>query len=337
MNAVEGLSATQTDARLGRIIRLLNDYATVVVSGTKIADEIGTTRSEVWRLVQQLRSLGVAIEGHPATGYRLHFVPDLLLPEVVSPLVRSTIFSQHIRHYFKIGSTNTTAMHAASEGAPEGTVFLAEQQTAGKGRGGHVWHSADSNGIYCSVILRPVLPPSEVVVVSLAAALAVQSAVQATDSQLAPDLKWPNDLLIDGKKFCGILTEMNAEATRVRHIVIGIGINVNHASFPTELQTIATSLRLASGKELSRVELCAALLKSLDREYRALLEKSDARESVLKRFQERSSSVRDRQVYVDAEDGGYEGMTYGLDPRGFLQVRTLQGLRIVLSSSVHLR
>lgn len=337
MNAVEGLSATQTDARLGRIIRLLNDYATVVVSGTKIADEIGTTRSEVWRLVQQLRSLGVAIEGHPATGYRLHFVPDLLLPEVVSPLVRSTIFSQHIRHYFKIGSTNTTAMHAASEGAPEGTVFLAEQQTAGKGRGGHVWHSTDSSGIYCSVILRPVLPPSEVVVVSLAAALAVQSAVQATDSQLAPDLKWPNDLLIDGKKFCGILTEMNAEATRVRHIVIGIGINVNHASFPTELQTIATSLRLASGKELSRVELCAALLKSLDREYRALLEKSDARESVLKRFQERSSSVRDRQVYVDAEDGGYEGMTYGLDPRGFLQVRTLQGLRIVLSSSVHLR
>jgi len=337
VNAVEGLSATQTDARLGRIIRLLNDYATVVVSGTKIADEIGTTRSEVWRLVQQLRSLGVAIEGHPATGYRLHFVPDLLLPEVVSPLVRSTIFSQHIRHYFKIGSTNTTAMQAASEGAPEGTVFLAEQQTAGKGRGGHVWHSTDSAGIYCSVILRPVLPPSEVVILSLAAALAVQSAVQATDPQLAPDLKWPNDLLIDGKKFCGILTEMNAEATRVRHIVIGIGINVNHASFPTELQTIATSLRLASGKELSRVELCAALLKSLDREYRALLEKSDARESVLKRFQERSSSVRDRQVYVDAEDGGYEGMTYGLDPRGFLQVRTLQGLRIVLSSSVHLR
>ena len=337
MNAVEGLSATQTDARLGRIIRLLNDYATVVVSGTKIADEIGTTRSEVWRLVQQLRSLGVAIEGHPATGYRLHFVPDLLLPEVVSPLVRSTIFSQHIRHYFKIGSTNTTAMQAASEGAPEGTVFLAEQQTAGKGRGGHVWHSTDSAGIYCSVILRPVLPPSEVVILSLAAALAVQSAVQATDPQLSPDLKWPNDLLIDGKKFCGILTEMNAEATRVRYIVIGIGINVNHVSFPTELQTIATSLRLASGKELSRVELCAALLKSLDREYRVLLEKSDARESVLKRFQERSSSVRDRQVYVDAEDGGYEGMTYGLDPRGFLQVRTLQGLRIVLSSSVHLR
>jgi len=337
LNAVESISATQTDARLGRIIRLLNDYATVVVSGTKIADEIGTTRSEVWRLVQQLRSLGVAIEGHPATGYRLHAMPDLLLPEVLAPLVRSTIFSQHIRHYFKIGSTNTAAMQAASEGAPEGTVFLAEQQTAGKGRSGHTWHSSDSAGVYCSVILRPVLPPAEVVILSLAAALAVQSAVQVHDPKVATDLKWPNDLLGGGKKFCGILTEMNAEATRVRYIVIGIGINVNHTSFPAELQPIATSLRVASGKEWSRVELCAALLKSLDREYRSLLEKPDARESVLKRFQERSSSVRDRQVFINADDGGYEGTTYGLDVRGFLQVRTLQGLRIVLSGSVQLR
>ena len=336
MNAGEGISSTQTDARLGRIIRLLNDYATVVVSGTKIADEIGTTRSEVWRLVQQLRSLGVAIEGHPATGYRLHAVPDLLLPEVLAPLVRSTIFSQHIRHYFKLGSTNTAAMQAASEGAPDGTVFLAEQQTAGKGRGGHTWHSADSAGIYCSVILRPILPPAEVVVLSLAVALAVQAAVQAHDPRLSVDLKWPNDLLTGGKKFCGILTEMNAEATRVRYLVIGIGINVNHSHFPAELP-IATSLRLATGKEWSRVELCAALLKSLDREYRLLLEKPDARESVLKRFQERSSSVRDKQVFVDAEDGGYEGTTYGLDARGFLQVRTMHGLRIVLSGSIEIR
>ena len=161
--------------------------------------------------------------------------------------------------------------------------------------------------------------------------------MQAHDPKLATDLKWPNDLLIGGKKFCGILTEMNAEATRVRYIVIGVGINVNHQNFPAELQTTATSLRLASGKAWSRVELCAALLKSLDREYRALLEKPDARDSVLKRFQERSFSVRDKHVYVNAEDGGYEGTTYGLDSRGFLQVRTMQGLRIVLSGSMQLR
>ncbi len=337
LSAREGNTSTQTDARLGRIVRLLHDYATVVVSGTKIADEIGTTRSEVWRLVQQLRGLGVAIEGHPATGYRLQTVPDLLLPEVLMPLVRSTIFGKQIHHYFKLGSTNTTAMQAASEGAPEGTVFLAEQQTAGKGRGGHTWHSADSAGIYCSVILRPVLPPADMVVLSLAVALAVQAAAQAQDPKLPIDLKWPNDLLCGGKKICGILTEMNAEATRVRYVVVGIGINVNHAGFPAELEPIATSLRLASGKEWSRVELCAALLKSLDREYRLLLEKPDARESVLKRFQERSSSVRDKNVFVDADGGGYEGTTYGLDGRGFLQVRTMQGLRIVLSGSIQIR
>jgi len=149
-------------------------------------------------------------------------------------------------------------------------------------------------------------------------------------------LKWPNDLLIADQKFCGILTEMNAEATRVRHIVVGIGINANHEKFPAELQPIATSLRLASGRVWSRVELCAALLKSLDREYRALLEKPDARDSVLKRFQERSSSVRDRKVLVTQDDGGFEGTTYGLDVRGFLQVRTLEGLRVVLSGTVQL-
>ena len=118
------------------------------------------------------------------------------------------------------------------------------------------------------------LPPSEALILSLAAGLAVHAAVQQVDSRTVPDLKWPNDLLIDGKKFCGILTEMNAEATRVRYVVVGIGINVNQTRFPDELQPMATSLRLASGTEWSRVELCAALLKSLDREYRDLLQQA---------------------------------------------------------------
>jgi BirA family biotin operon repressor/biotin-[acetyl-CoA-carboxylase] ligase len=312
------------------------DHAMVVVSGTKIADEIGTSRSEVWRLVQQLRELGVEIAGHPATGYRLKSVPDLLLPDVLAPLVEGTIFSQHIHHYYKIGSTNSEAMEAASAGAPEGSVFVAEQQTAGRGRGAHNWHSEQSAGIYCSVVLRPALPPSEALILSLAAGLAVHAAVRQIDSRVTPDLKWPNDLLIEGKKFCGILTEMNAEATRVRYVVVGIGINVNQASFPAELQPVATSLRMATGSEWSRVELCAALLKSLDHEYRELLTKPDARRSILRRFEERSSSARGRQVQVE-ENGGFEGVTEGLDPRGFLQVRTAQGMRTVLSGTVRLK
>ena len=307
----------------------------MVVSGTKIADEIGVSRSEVWRLIQQLRSLGVEVEGRPATGYRLRTVPDLLLAEVLAPLVKGT-FVREIHHYYKIGSTNVAAMNAAAAGALEGSVFLAEEQTAGRGRGTNQWHSARSTGIYCSAVLRPALPPADVLILSLAAGLAAHSAVREVEPQLNPDLKWPNDLLLDGKKFCGILTEMNAEATRVRHIVVGIGINVNQARFPDELHDVATSLRLVSGREWSRVELAAALLKSLDREYRDLLSKPEARESVLRRFAERSSYVRGREVRIE-ENGGFDGVTEGLDPRGFLQVRTAHGVRTVLSGTVRAR
>ena len=317
-------------------MRLLVDNATVVVSGTKIAGELGIRRSEVWRLVQQLRGLGVEIAGHPATGYRLRAVPDLLLSDILTPLLRGTIFSKHIHHYYKIGSTNSAAMEAASNGAPEGSVFLAEEQIQGRGRGAHSWHSSRSAGIYVSVILRPALAPSEVLTLSLAAGLAVHSALRELDPKLDPDLKWPNDVLLDGKKCCGILTEMSAEATHVRHVVVGIGINVNQASFPAVLQAEATSLRLATGTEWSRVELAAALLKSLHREYRNLVEKPGAREAVLQRFQQTSSSVRGRQVHVE-ENGGFDGATEGLDPRGFLQVRTAQGLRTVLSGTVRPR
>jgi BirA family biotin operon repressor/biotin-[acetyl-CoA-carboxylase] ligase len=323
-----------TDVRLGRIVRLLMEHATVVASGTKIAQEISSNRSEVWRLIQQLRGLGVDVAGHPATGYRLRSVPDLLLPEVLKPLLRGTIFDTQLHHFYKIGSTNIAAMAAAAEGAAEGSVFLAEEQTAGRGRGSHAWQSARSAGIYCSVVLRPALPPSEVLVLALAAGLAVRAAIEQVDSRVSADLKWPNDVLIGGKKVCGILTEMNAEATRVRYVVVGIGINVNQATFPAELQGEATSLRLVTGSEWSRVELTAALLKSLDREYRLLVEQSDARQSILRRFTEQSSWARGKQVRVEENGSKLEGTTEGLDQRGFLQVRTAQGLQTVLSGTV---
>jgi BirA family biotin operon repressor/biotin-[acetyl-CoA-carboxylase] ligase len=310
------------------------EHATVVVSGTKIAQEISSTRSEVWRLIQQLRGLGVDVAGHAATGYQLRSVPDLLLPEILRPFLRGTIFDAHLHHFYKIGSTNTAAMAAAAEGAPEGSVFLAEEQTAGRGRGAHAWHSERSAGIYCSVVLRPALPPSEVLVLSLAAGLAVRAAIQQIDSRAHVDLKWPNDLLIEGKKVCGILTEMNAEATRVRYIVVGIGINVSQAAFPKDLAEQATSLRLATGSEWSRVELAGALLKSLDGEYRQLLGQADARRSILRRFSEHSSWIDGKAVRIEENGSALEGITTGLDDRGFLRVRTAQGVQTVLSGTV---
>jgi BirA family biotin operon repressor/biotin-[acetyl-CoA-carboxylase] ligase len=333
----------RTHERLGRIVRLLSEHALVVVSGTKIADEIGVTRSAVWRLIEQLRSLGVEIAGHPATGYQLESFPDLLLPEILAPLLRGCRF-RDIRHYFKIGSTNAAAMQAAAEGAAEGTVFLAEEQTAGRGRGGHGWHSERSLGIYCSVVLRPSAAPAEILMLSLLAGLAVADAVERVTG-LKPDLRWPNDLLLGGKKFCGVLAEMNAEATRVRYAVVGIGINVNQPEFTAELAGIATSLRQQTGHNWSRVELTAALLKSLDRECGHLGEDSG---QIIARFEAASSTVRGARVRVEenggfspqqaksglAGDPGFEGVTEGLDERGFLRVRTDEGIRTILSGGV---
>ena len=312
----------------------------VVVSGTKLAAELGISRSAVWRFVQQLRRLGVQIAGHPATGYRLEAVPDLLLPEFIAPALRGTIFTGSIHHYFRLGSTNKAAMDAAAAGEPQGSVFLAEEQTAGRGRSGHDWYSEKSSGIYVSILLRPDVPPSDVLVLSLAAGLAVQNAVEQVTG-VCPDLRWPNDLLLGSKKFCGMLTEMTAEPTRVRYVVLGIGLNANQESFPAALTEAATSLRMQTGRDWSRVELTVALLRALDHEFRMLLPQrpgmgtapAEAAMTIIRRFEERSSYARGKRVHVE-EAGGFDGVTTGLDDRGFLLVKARDGLRTVLSGGV---
>ena len=271
---------------------------------------------------------------------------DLLLPEVIGPLVRNTIFFGHIQHWVQTESTNLLASRAANraeqqiEPASEGEVFLAEEQTAGRGRGSNKWHSERGIGIYCSVILRPQITPSDTLWLSLISAVAVQDAVREVTGCVT-DIRWPNDLLINDKKFCGILTELSTEAASVRHAIVGIGINVNHSTFPEELRGLATSLRIETGCEWPRVDLTAALLKSLDREYRALLRainhpiRNPAQrfEAIVKRVEARSSYAYGKEVQVD-EEGGYCGVTDGLDSQGFLRVKTRHGVRMVISGSV---
>jgi BirA family transcriptional regulator, biotin operon repressor / biotin---[acetyl-CoA-carboxylase] ligase len=258
--------------------------------------------------------------------------PDLLLPENLAPLIKDTIFGAggNIRHFFRVGSTNMVAIEAAESGAPEGAVFLAEEQTAGRGRGGHSWHSEPSTGIYVSAILRPSLPSSEILTFSLMAGLATANAVEEVTG-VRCELRWPNDLLIGTRKFCGMLTEVHSEAKRLLFAVVGIGINVNQDVFPAELQEIATSLRIETGREWPRVELAAALLQSLDHEYRHLSQNGS--NDVFRRFEERSSYARGLDVHVD-ENGGYTGVTEGLNERGFLKVRTADGVRTVISGGV---
>jgi BirA family biotin operon repressor/biotin-[acetyl-CoA-carboxylase] ligase len=271
---------------------------------------------------------------------------DFLLPEKLAPLVRNTIFSGNIFHQEQVQSTNLVAMAAGSraghapESAPEGSVFLAEEQTAGRGRGGHTWSSQRGAGIYCSFLLHPPMSPAETLWLSLISGVAVQDATREVTG-LHADIRWPNDLLINEKKFAGILTEMSSDSSRVHHAVIGIGINVNQERFPDDFSTTATSLRLEAPRECSRLEMTAALIRAVDREYRALLRAMESPirtpalrfEPIMRRIESRSSYATGKLVHVD-ENGGYTGTTDGLDPRGFLRVRTDQGLRIVISGSV---
>ena len=247
----------------------------------------------------------------------------------------ATPFQGRIRYFPSIHSTNTLAMKEADEGEADGTVYLADEQTAGRGRGDHGWHSAPGSGLYVSVLLRPLLAPADVLWLSLAVGLAVHSAVKQVTT-LEPDIRWPNDLLFGRKKFGGILTELNAEVTRVRHAVVGIGINVHQERFPAELSPIATSLAIESGRHWSRQDLLMALLHAVHREVDALTASRNldvAAASILERLGRCSSWVRGKQVTVE-EDGGYSGVTEGLDARGFLRVRTADGVRTVFSGGV---
>jgi BirA family biotin operon repressor/biotin-[acetyl-CoA-carboxylase] ligase len=246
-----------------------------------------------------------------------------------------TRFHSHFHFFPTIHSTNTHAMAQAESGAPDGSVYFADEQTAGRGRGTHEWSSPPGSGLYVSILLRPSMAPADVLWLSLAAGLAVRSAVREVTS-LECDLRWPNDLLFGSKKFCGILTELNAEVTRVRYLVIGIGINVHQPEFPPELRTMATSLHIETGRSWPRQDLLDSLLHSLDSEITALTTPGNlaaATASILARLEQASTWIRGKRVYVE-ELEGYEGVTEGLDPRGFLQIRTAAGLRTVYSGGV---
>jgi len=260
-------------------------------------------------------------------------IPDAFDLKELNAALTGTRFAGKLHYFPSIGSTNTHAMQQAEAGAPDGSVYLTDAQTAGRGRSAHTWESQAGSGLYVSILLRPQIAPADILWLSLAAGLAVQRAVRAVTT-LEADLRWPNDLLLGRKKFCGILTELNAEVTRVRHAVVGIGINVLQAQFPGELDGIATSLLIETGRAWPRQELLAALLQSLGDEAAALAESAErAAQSVRERLEAGSSWIRGKRVRVD-ENGGFAGVTEGLDARGFLRVRTAEGLRTVLSGGV---
>jgi BirA family biotin operon repressor/biotin-[acetyl-CoA-carboxylase] ligase len=304
-----------TDRRIDALLTLLSENSTIVISGEKIAKEIGVTRQQVWRWVQKMRELGVKVKGHARTGYHIERAPDILAPQILSHRLFGTPFGRRIYHYFKVDSTNSVAMQLGERGEPHGAIVLAEEQTAGRGRAGRKWISEKSAGI------------------SLVAGLAARDAA-AEELDVLPDIRWPNDLLVRGRKFCGILTEMHAEPDRMHYAVVGIGINVNQTKMPSELADIATSLRLETGKVHSRLEILIRLLRHFDRYYNEFIAEGAA--PILRRFAEVSSYFQGKRVRITTPIEVFTGTTAGLEPSGVLRVMRDDGggIESVLSGDV---
>ncbi len=305
------------DKELDRLVDLLVDHAMVVVSGTKAAAEIGVPHSTLQDWIDRLRAHGADIAGARGRGFVLKALPDILTQRVIKQAARGTQFGAQVHHYYSIGSTMDVASELAHHGAPHGTIVLAEEQTAGRGRLGHSWYSERSTGIYCSLILRPKMPAALGPVLTLAAGLALADTVSELAHQPA-DLRWPNDVLLGELKCGGVLLEMTAEAELVKHLGLGIGVNVNQQAFPQELAGEATSLALVAGRCLSRAEVLETLLHALDGRCRQFLDAGSA--SVIADFQSRSSFAWGRRVVVENQSGSFTGATQGLDSTGFLLV-----------------
>ncbi len=318
-----------TDRKIDKLTHLLVKNATVVMPGPKIAAEIGVSSATVWLWIEKLRGMGVEIKGVTATGYQLRSLPDILMPSLIRPELSENEVGRKIVHYFRTASTNDAALRLAAQGAGHGTVVIAEEQTAGRGRLGRRWFSEKSTGIYCSVILRPPLSPSVAPVITLVAGIAAHDAVKSATG-LPVDIRWPNDLLVNGKKMCGILTEMNAEVDRLHDVVVGIGINVNHRAMPAELRTIATSLALEGGKTFSRANILVALLREMERYYGMLLSEGGA--AIAQAWGAASSYAVGKRVRVLAHSFEFEATTDGLESSGALRVIRADGKRELLVS-----
>src|SRR4051812_27592597 len=316
-----------TDRRLASLLTLLAENATIVVSGARIAREIGVSRSTVWRWVNRLRELGVRVKGQQHTGYFLEKVPDILTPDMLRQRLKGSLFGKRVYHFFKVDSTNRVALDLGHGGEAEGAVVVAEEQTAGRGRAGHSWHSERASGIYVTVLLRPKLSPVQAPLLTMMAGLAAHAAIQAQTGAVV-DLKWPNDLLIDGKKIGGILTEMHAEPSQIKFVIVGIGLNVNQEKFPNELSAMATSLLAATGRAHSRMELLVRLLREFESGYNRFL--AEGASSVVERFAAISSYTHGKRVRVANGKESFTGVTAGLAPEGLLLVKQDTGVVVTV-------
>ena len=310
-----------TDAQILSALRSANEGG---VSGAELSHKLGITRAAIWARVEELRGLGYDIEATPHLGYRLLSAPDALhADDLLARLGKTKVIGRDIRVFEETTSTNDVIEKLARDKVQEGVVVFAESQTKGRGRLGRKWISPSRKGLWFSILLRPNLRLQEVTQLTVAAATGLRRAIQ-TNTGLKAKIKWPNDILINGKKIAGILTELSAELDRVKHVILGIGVDVNltAAEFPTDLRKIATSLKIETGKAVHRAELAIEILRELDHDHTRVC--SGGFEAVADEWEEHCATIG-HPVTIQIGDRRIHGRAESLDDDGALLLRTQYG------------
>ena len=294
------------------------------VSGADLSQRLGISRAAIWARIEELRSLGYEIEASPHRGYRLLRAPDVLhADDLLSRLGKTKSIGRDIRVFQETTSTNDVVEKLARDGVKEGVAVFAEAQTKGRGRLGRKWISPARKGLWFSVLLRPDLRPQAATQLTVAAATALARGIQQV-TQLHPQIKWPNDILMHGKKVAGILTELSAELDHIKYVILGIGVdvNLNESDLPADIRKVATSLKMEANREIRRADLAAAILRELDHDYQRIC-RGDF-QSVCHAWQERCITLG-KMVKIRIGDRIITGHAEALDDNGALLLRTEHG------------
>lgn len=246
------------------------------VSGQELCESLGVSRTAVWKAVNALKESGYEIESATNRGYRLKESPDVLFAEEVKSLLKTEWFGKEILYFDTIDSTNNEIKRQAEQGGREGLLAIAESQSAGRGRHGRMWQSPAGSGIWMSFLLRPDITPEQAAGITLVSAMGVAAAVRE-ELNLPVQIKWPNDIVINGRKLTGILVELSTDIESINYVAVGIGINVNNESFPEEIKDKATSLAAECGHRVKRSGIVASFGRHFERCYKIFTEDRDMR------------------------------------------------------------